>query len=95
MYNTDCEHFHHHVKGEIHPSWSDWLNGMEIASRGEPDGAQITILTGKIKDQAALRGLLNRLWDLNFRLIALEQIDPPAGDQDKASTRVPDEPERG
>jgi hypothetical protein len=35
----------------------------------------LTILTGKLEDQAALHGILNRIRDLNLTLLAVEQID--------------------
>jgi len=38
---------------------------------------QLIVLTGPIADQAALRGLLSRLWDLNLTVIALRRIAPP------------------
>ena len=65
------------VIGKIDPSWSDWLGGMQLISRKEANGMQITTLSGELVDQAALRGLLNRLWDLNLVLISLQQVDPP------------------
>jgi len=30
----------------------------------DPDGSPVTVLTGPLRDQAALRGVLVRLWDL-------------------------------
>lgn len=33
-------------------------------ARMDPDGSPITVLTGPLRDQAALRGVLARLWDL-------------------------------
>jgi len=38
------------------------------------DGDQ-TILSGPVTDQAALRGLLNKIWDLNLTLISLERVE--------------------
>jgi hypothetical protein len=36
----------------------------------------VTELTGLIADQAALRGILIRLWDLNLSLRTVQQVDP-------------------
>jgi hypothetical protein len=63
------------VEGKIDPSWSNWLNDMELISRKESDGKQITILTGALYDQVALRGLLNRLWDLNLVVRSVQQVE--------------------
>jgi hypothetical protein len=64
------------IEGKIDPSWSDWLSGMQLISRKEADGMTVTTLSGAIADQAALRGLLNRMWDLNLVVRSVEQVDP-------------------
>jgi len=76
------------VEGKIDPSWSDWLNGLQIKSHREADGSIITVLCGPFCDQPALRGLLNRLWDLNLVLRFVQQIDstnPLEREQDQRS----------
>lgn len=64
------------IEGKIDISWSDWLGGLEIELRKEVDGSHITILSGVLADQAALRGLLNLLWDMNLVLRSIQQVDP-------------------
>ena len=64
------------VEGKIDPSWSDWLSGMQLVTRKEADDMTVTTLYGALIDQAALRGLMNRLWDLNLIVRSFEQIDP-------------------
>ena len=64
------------IEGKIDANWSDWLSGMRLVSQKEANGMQVTILSGEIVDQAALRGLLNRLWDLNLVLRSVQQVDP-------------------
>jgi hypothetical protein len=59
------------VKGELEPSWSDWLSGFALTTAFAEDGSCTTILSGPIADQAALRGTLTRLWDLNLEVVAL------------------------
>ena len=39
------------------------------------EGAPITILTGLVVDQAALRGILNKLWDMNLSLICVRRLE--------------------
>jgi len=63
------------VEGMITENWSEWLNGMQVVSQKEPSGMQVTTLSGVMLDQVALRGLLNRLWDLNLVLRSLQQFD--------------------
>ena len=58
------------VPGELDESWSDWAGGMTITVESEGDGPPITILTGTL-DQAALQGLLRRLYSLGLPLISV------------------------
>jgi hypothetical protein len=59
------------VKGELDPSWSDWLSGFTLTNATTEDGSCTTILSGPIPDQAALRGTLAKIWDLNLEVVAL------------------------
>lgn len=57
------------VEGQLEPCWSEWLNGMTIA----PLDTGETLLSGPVVDQAALYGLLNRIRDMNLKLIGVEK----------------------
>jgi hypothetical protein len=59
------------VPGEVDKSWSDWAGGMTIAVESEDDGPPVTTLTGTVADQAALQGLLRRLYSLGLPLISV------------------------
>jgi len=72
------------VQGKLDESWASWLDGMTIARTNVYDGAPVVVLTGPVADQAALRGLLSRLWDLNLTVVGLRQIDPPEEAERKA-----------
>ena len=69
-------HYQITVEGKIDPSWSEWLDDLELVSRKEPNGMYLTTLSGVVTDQAALRGLMNRLWDLNLVLCSIQPADP-------------------
>ena len=58
------------VRGKLDERWSDWFSGLTVVGAGEGDSPPETILTGAI-DQAALRGILNKIWDLNLTLISI------------------------
>ena len=62
------------VPGELDERWSDWIGGMTIAVESEGDGLPVTILTGNL-DQAALHGLLRRLYSLGLPLISVSCVD--------------------
>jgi len=57
------------VPGHIGESWLDWIGGMTITVETEVDGPPVTTLTGTL-DQAALQGLLRRLYSLGLPLIS-------------------------
>lgn len=69
------------VEGSIDASWSDWLNGAQIFNQKDAAGSQFTALRVRLEDQAALRGLLNRLWDLNLSLLYVRRTDFAGGRQ--------------
>jgi hypothetical protein len=58
------------VPGQISESWSDWVGGMTITIESEGDGLPVTVLTGTL-DQAALLGLLRRLYSVGLPLISV------------------------
>ena len=62
--------FEIHVRGQLDESWSDWLEGLDVTllENGE------MILTGRIVDQAALMGTLNKLYGLNLTLLSVNEI---------------------
>ncbi|MGD2147274.1 MAG: hypothetical protein PVH41_11320 [Anaerolineae bacterium] len=58
------------ILGRLGQDWSDWLDGMAMTfERG------VTTLTGPVADQAALRGILTRLWDVNLTLISVRRVE--------------------
>ena len=57
------------IGGVLHGKWGQWLDGVDIVDIQE--GSSNTAILVAIPDQAALRGLLNRLWDLNLTLISV------------------------
>jgi hypothetical protein len=57
------------VEGYLDPRWSEWLDGMRVI----PLETGETLLSGTVVDQSALHGLLNRIRDLNLKLIYVEK----------------------
>jgi hypothetical protein len=58
------------VPGHLDETWSDWAGGMTITIESEGDGPPLTTLTGSL-DQAALQGLLRRLYSLGLPLVSV------------------------
>ena len=66
--------YHIKVPGELDESWSDWLAGMTMAVESEGEDPPVTTLTGTV-DQAALHGVLRRLYSLGLPLISVNCIE--------------------
>jgi hypothetical protein len=60
------------VKGHLDTFWQEWFDNLSITHDG--DGS--TLLSGHIKDQAALYGILIKLRDLGLTLLSLEASTP-------------------
>ena len=63
------------VQGHLDDSWSDRLGGMVITRAFTADKQPMTILIGHLKDQSALCGIMNALYDLHLPVISVEFLD--------------------
>jgi hypothetical protein len=63
------------IQGNLSQEWSRSFTGMAISSEIDNHGTQITSLTGMIADQAKLRGIMNKIWDLNLIVLSLNRLD--------------------
>ena len=67
------------VAGYLNDSWSTWLYGIRIEHVEDDGDVLVTKLSGSMPDQSALRGVLNKIWDLNLTLVSVQctslQID--------------------
>ena len=63
------------IQGRLDPLWSDWFAGLTLTHPNNDE----TMLSGVLPDQAALYGLLERIRDLNLRLVALTCRDSLVG----------------
>jgi hypothetical protein len=61
-------------QGKLEVELSGWLGGRSQISEVVDGNSSMTCLTVRVPDQAALRGVLNRLWDLNVTLTCVRKI---------------------
>ena len=61
------------VQGQLDEDWQEWFNGLVVAVN-YTEQRPTTTLTLLVADQAALRGILCKLWDLNLILISLRRM---------------------
>jgi len=67
------------VPGLLDESWSDWVAGMSITVESKGCDPPVTTLTGTV-DQAALQGLLRRLYSLGLPLISVNYVEDDSGE---------------
>ena len=65
------------IQGRLDSHWSEWFDDLAV-TRDEDDN---TVLCGSIPDQAALRGVLLRVFDLGLALLSVQRIEPPSETQ--------------
>ena len=58
------------VQGHLDKSWKDRFEGMDIIYEGNN-----TILSGNVKDEAFMHGILNLIRDLNLKLISVNSSE--------------------
>ncbi|MGE3271830.1 MAG: nuclear transport factor 2 family protein [Chloroflexota bacterium] len=59
------------VQGALDPRWSAWFDGLEVCPRALGE----TALTGPIRDQAELYGVLAKVRDLGLSLVEVRRLD--------------------
>ena len=73
--------------GKINEQWSDWLGKVAI-THDQASSRYVTTLTGPAVDQAALRGILNKLWDLNLTLLSVKRRENSLMEEESSSCRA-------
>ena len=71
MANYQVEIYEIRVKGQLDSQWSVWFDGLEVIplENGE------TLITGTIRDQSALHGILARVRNLGLPLLSVRRIE--------------------
>ncbi len=68
------------VKGHLDIDWSEWFEGLTIAHNDTGE----TMLSGQIRDQAALYGIIAKVRDMGLFLILVKYI---AGESTEESSK--------
>jgi hypothetical protein len=65
-----------HIAGRVDKSWSDRLGGLSVTyqeNEGQ-DNDVVSILCGRLPDQAALFGVLNALYNSRYPLLLVSYL---------------------
>lgn len=71
--DADPYRYHIRVEGVLNQRWTDWMDGFAMTTRD--DG--LTLLTGEVRDQSDLLGILNRLHGLGLPLTLVTRMTCP------------------
>ena len=63
------------VQGTLSERWAGYFEEMALSTEIDPDGNPLIVLSGRLPDQAAVQGVLQKLYNLGFALISVEKID--------------------
>jgi hypothetical protein len=66
------------VAGALDARWSARLGNMKIESDRSDPHNPVTALTGHLRDQSALSGVMNALYELHMPVLSVECLDSEA-----------------
>jgi hypothetical protein len=70
------EQYEIHIKGHLNANWSDWFDGLTVTNLDQGE----SLITGPVPDQAALHGLLARVYSLNLTLLGVRRVMSKSGE---------------
>jgi hypothetical protein len=62
------------VEGHLDESWSERLGGLRVKTRKRADQSTVTTLTGRVRDQAELTGVLNSIYELHLPILSVKNL---------------------
>jgi hypothetical protein len=62
------------IKNHGDESWFEWFSPLTLVNESNGEAT----LTGAVRDQAELRGLLNKIFDFNLTLLTVNRITDPS-----------------
>ena len=60
------------VQGFLEKRWAERLGGMNISARSREGQVPVTVLVGRMRDQAELLGAVNSLYELHLPILSVE-----------------------
>jgi len=60
------------VQGFLEKRWAERLGGINISARSREGQAPVTVLVGRMRDQAELLGAVNSLYELHLPILSVE-----------------------
>jgi hypothetical protein len=68
--SSQSNYYEIRVQGQLDSHWSDWFNGLDVTPQENGE----TLIAGLLPDQAALHGILTKIFNLRLLLISVKRI---------------------
>ena len=68
------------IKGHIDRDWSDWVTALTVFHNAQGE----TVLSGSVRDQSALLGLMNKLSGLGLHILSVASTETLASSHKEA-----------
>ena len=62
------------VQGSMDLNWSDYVGDMHICPDAVEKDPTVTVLEGRLRDQAALAGVINSLYELHLPILLIRRL---------------------
>jgi hypothetical protein len=62
------------VQGSMDFNWSDYVGDMHICPDAVENDPTVTVLEGRLRDQAALAGVINSLYELHLPILLIRRL---------------------
>jgi hypothetical protein len=76
QYNLTLAIYEIKIRGHLNHNWDEWFYDLTITH--ESDGT--TTLRGELPDQTVLHSVLDRIRDMNLRLISVTEVEAHSSD---------------
>ena len=65
------------LDGRVLEDWTQWFNWASVRCVACPDGGWQTVAEGELRDEAALGGLISRMWDMSISVHSVDRVSDP------------------
>ena len=83
------------VKGFLDESWSHRLSGMQISNQVPDKQSPTAEITGEVRDQTELIGVINSLYEMHMPLISVTFLNKATNEKLSQMKPKPDDMKKG
>ncbi len=76
------------LDGRVQENWTEWFTWASVRCVTYPDGGWQTVAEGELRDRAALRGLISKMWGMNISVVSVDRIGDPTKREDLLASAI-------